>query len=108
MTVLKSGFFEMFKILSSISTIDWDLTNAENETVEDVARSKDYCQLINWIHFPYFNLRSGKLRQMQAGGPRKPFLDYIPNTIEYRTRFLEEERTKAVTLPECPVSPHII
>ena len=47
MTVLKSGSFEMFKILSSISTIDWDLTNAENETVEDVARSKDYCQLIN-------------------------------------------------------------
>ena len=33
MTVLKNDSFEMFKILSTISSIDWDLTNAEDETV---------------------------------------------------------------------------
>ena len=38
MTVLKNDSFEMFKILSTISSIDWDLTNAEDETVEDFIR----------------------------------------------------------------------
>ena len=37
-TALKNNDLELFKILSTIPTVNWEITNNADDTLEDVAR----------------------------------------------------------------------
>jgi len=75
LSALKHDLFNIFKTLSSASNIDFEVTDANGQTVEDLARN------------------SKKNRK---------YLDYIPGTTEFRLR-VTEKKLEAMNREECPV-----
>ena len=99
MSALKQDLFNIFKTLSSASNIDFEVTDANGQTVEDLARLVwkicDICLIL--ISF----FRNSK--------KNRKYLDYIPGTTEFRLRETEiklrenEKKLEDMNREECPV-----
>jgi len=73
LSAFKQDLFDIFKTLSSASNIDFEALDSNGQSVEDLARNSK---------------------------KNKKYLNYIPDTTEYRLRVVEERETQR---DECPV-----
>ena len=91
MSALKHDLFNIFKTLSSASNIDFEVTDVNGQTVEDLARL--VWKIYDTCYILLFFRNSKKNRK---------YLDYIPGTTEFRLR-VTEKKLEAMNREECPV-----